>query len=800
MTQLLPPRTTGLTTLEPPKQWTYAPPRPASEGAPLDVGRLLGMLRRRWWLVAVVTLGAGAVAWNEARKEPTVYRATASIQLVDARGELTGGLVNDAVHGATYYDRTALSEAEVITSRAVAAEVVDSEPLGTRVQAIGFPTRLLSGVTVPDSARPARVSVTFTTKGTIVGAPTSAPIPYGTPITIGDARATIARPHLPLESGEIIVLPRDVAADLLRAALDATPRKQTNIISISYTSDDPVLARRIVNRTVTAYQSANARLAQQQSRRRRQFIEEQLARNDAQLAEAERSLSAFRGRQEAYSARDRFTVQQNGLLDVEMKRQDLVAERQLVSAVVRKMGSDDPTTRRDAFRMLASMQSFALNPVVSQLNGQLVTYETQRAELTSGPTGRTETNPEVLRLDTLIAQREQEVMRAASAQVALLDARIASLDELRARKVGAMQSYPAAEAEETHLAQNAEALRDQATLLRNEYQQARIAEAAEVGEVEIVDLATGARPLPTTGPRIIAIALMFGFIGGALLVILIESLNRTVKARGEIESATHLPVLATIPRTDAMKPAKARKVFARIATSPKQADQLQRQSVALATAAQWRSPTAEAFRHLRTGVFHLRNGSRPRQVVVTSPGEGEGKTSVATNLAITLAVQRMRVLLVDCDLYRSRMATVFELPQGPGLCEVILENVDPHDALYPSQVSGLYVMPAGTAPVTPEDTIGSARMTALLNELAREFDVIILDCPPVLALPDSAILSAGADAVVLVVRAGRSKRTELGEAIRELSTVGAHLAGVVLNDPDGQVPKDGGYYYASARG
>ncbi|NUQ91463.1 MAG: polysaccharide biosynthesis tyrosine autokinase [Gemmatimonadaceae bacterium] len=799
MTQLLPPRTTGLTTLEPPKQWTYTPPPARSEGAPVDVGRLLGMMRRRWWLVVLVTIGAGALAWNEARQEPVVYRATAVIQLVDARGELTGGLVNDDVHGATYYDRTALSEAEVITSRAVAAEVVDSEPLGTRVQTIGFAARLLSDVMVPDSARPIRVPVTFTEQGTILGT-AGAPVPYGTPIPIGDARATIARPHLPLAAGEILVLPRDVAADLLRAALDASPRKQTNIITVSYTSDDPVLARRIVNRTVTAYQSANARLAQQQSRRRRQFVEEQLARNDAQLADAERALSTFRGRQESYSARDRFTVQQNGLLDVEMKRQDLVAERQLVSAVVRKMGSDDATTRRDAFRMLASMQSFALNPVVSQLNGQLVTYETQRAELTSGPTGRTETNPEVLRLDTLIAQREQEVMRAASAQVALLDARIASLDELRARKVGAMQSYPAAEAEETHLAQNAQALRDQATLLRNEYQQARIAEAAEVGEVEIVDLATGARPLPTTGPRIIAIALIFGFIAGALLVILIESLNRTVKARGEIESATHLPVLATIPRTDAMKPAKAKKVFARIATSPKQADQLQRQSVALATASQWRSPTAEAFRHLRTGVFHTRNGARPRQVVITSPGEGEGKTSVAANLAITLAVQRMRVLLVDCDLYKSRMATVFDLPQGPGLCEVILENVDPHDALYPTQVSGLYAMPAGTAPVTPEDTIGSAKMTVLLNELAREFDVIILDCPPVLALPDSAILSAGADAVVLVVRAGRSKRAELGEAIRELSTVGARLAGVVLNDPDGQVPKDGGYYYAYARG
>ena len=118
----------------------------------MDVGRLLGMLRRRWWLVVLVTLGAGALAWNQARREATVYRAAAVIQLVDARGELTGGLVNDDVHGATYYDRTALSEAEVITSRAVAAEVVDSEPLGTRVQAIGFPTRLLSGVTVPDSA------------------------------------------------------------------------------------------------------------------------------------------------------------------------------------------------------------------------------------------------------------------------------------------------------------------------------------------------------------------------------------------------------------------------------------------------------------------------------------------------------------------------------------------------------------------------------------------------------------------------------------------------------------------------
>jgi capsular exopolysaccharide synthesis family protein len=187
-------------------------------------------------------------------------------------------------------------------------------------------------------------------------------------------------------------------------------------------------------------------------------------------------------------------------------------------------------------------------------------------------------------------------------------------------------------------------------------------------------------------------------------------------------------------------------------------------------------------------------------VLVTSPVEGEGKTSISVNLGVSLAQQRLRVLLVDCDLHGARLHRIFQLPQAPGLSQVLLEDALPREVLRATPISGLFVITAGTLPESPADAIGSPRMRAMLNDLVRDFDVVILDSSPVLAVSDSSILSAAADAVLIVVRAGKSSPTDIAEAGRQLSAVGARVAGAVLNDPDGRVPQYGGYAYGYPRG
>jgi capsular exopolysaccharide synthesis family protein len=179
---------------------------------------------------------------------------------------------------------------------------------------------------------------------------------------------------------------------------------------------------------------------------------------------------------------------------------------------------------------------------------------------------------------------------------------------------------------------------------------------------------------------------------------------------------------------------------------------------------------------------------------VTSPVEGDGKTSIAANLAIALARQRHRVLLIDCDVY-GKVHSLFQLPSSPGVSEVVTEGLSPTDVVRPSGVAGLSVMTSGRVAERTSEIVGSERMRAMLNDMAKDFDVLVLDCSPILALADSSILSVSSDAVLLVVRAGHTATAAAVEAMRHLATVGARVAGVVLNDPDERAQHYRGYYY-----
>jgi len=579
------------------------------------------------------------------------------------------------------------------------------------------------------------------------------------------------------------------------AGLDVTPRKQTNLIDIGYTAGDASTATRVVNRVAKVYQAVNTRMAQQQLHRRRVFIEDQLARTDAQLAEADRALSMFRNHQQAYSSQEKFKAQQAALAGLDVRREELDGDRKMARSLLRRFENGDDAARKSALSMLASAPEISGNQSpVPDLYHRLIDYQRTRAELTSGPAGRADTHPDVQRLDTLIASTQGELLSAARSHVALLDARVDALDEVRTRNSTALEQLPAAEAAETRLQQNSEALRSQGVSLRTEYQQARIAEAAELGTVEIVDLATRASVAQASNRRLVAFALFLGFLVGGGLALLLEAADRTVKRRDEIETSLHVPVLGTIPRIESNGNGQHLAGMSRIIANRNGTDLSKRRKVALTAIVQTRSPGAEAFRQLGASLFYSRGGQSARRILVTSPAEGDGKTSIASNLAITLAHQRHRVLLVDCDVY-GKLHSIFQVPASPGVSEVVLDRLPPTEAIHATAIPGLSIMTSGKPPENGSDIVGSGRMRAMLSDMGQVFDLVVLDCSPILALADSTILSVNSDAVLLVVRAGHTAATAAVEAVRQLSTVGARLAGVVLNDPEERARQYGDNYY-----
>lgn len=211
------------------------------------------------------------------------------------------------------------------------------------------------------------------------------------------------------------------------------------------------------------------------------------------------------------------------------------------------------------------------------------------------------------------------------------------------------------------------------------------------------------------------------------------------------------------------------------------------------------SAVAEAYRQTRTNVLFGQNGDVVRTLMVTGPGMTDGKTVTATNLAISLAQSGKRTLIVDADLRRPAVHSRFDVPQKPGLVEALRSG---SVGAMRTEIENLYVLPAGDttgdamtngAGTIAAELLGSTAMTSLLQRMKEEYDVVIVDTPPILAATDAAVMSTQCDATLLVVRAGKTRETEMNYAVKVLSDVHAPVIGAILNGFD--LTKAYGYTY-----
>ena len=204
----------------------------------------------------------------------------------------------------------------------------------------------------------------------------------------------------------------------------------------------------------------------------------------------------------------------------------------------------------------------------------------------------------------------------------------------------------------------------------------------------------------------------------------------------------------------------------------------------LAAAHDPQSPVAEAYRSLRTSIAFSRPGAAPKTLVFTSPLPGDGKSTTASNLAVTLARQGARCVLVDADMRRGALHTLFGAAREPGLSNVLLGRVPAAEAIRSVRSADVEIdlLPAGVAPPNPAELVGSPRMAELIAELAASYDAVIIDAPPLNLVTDAALIGVHADGVVLVARSAVTDRGAVAYAVEQLRGVRARVLGSVLND------------------
>jgi non-specific protein-tyrosine kinase len=204
-----------------------------------------------------------------------------------------------------------------------------------------------------------------------------------------------------------------------------------------------------------------------------------------------------------------------------------------------------------------------------------------------------------------------------------------------------------------------------------------------------------------------------------------------------------------------------------------------------------RSPVSEAYRTLRTNLSFYSLDNPIRTLVVTSPATGEGKSTTVANLAVTMAQSGRRTILVDCDLRRPSLHTLFNLSSEPGLTNMVLDETEA--PLQKTGVENLWLLASGPKPPNPADLLGTQKVDKVIEQLIAQADIVLFDAPPVIAVTDAAVLGAKVDGVLLVIQAGKTRRDHAERAKELLEKAKVRLVGATLTN----APKDssfGGYY------
>jgi len=303
-----------------------------------------------------------------------------------------------------------------------------------------------------------------------------------------------------------------------------------------------------------------------------------------------------------------------------------------------------------------------------------------------------------------------------------------------------------------------------------------------LGSVERVASVISAAPMAgkATGRQSWINFVIGGVVGFVLclgLAMMIEFNDTSIRSIEDVNEYIGLEVIGTIPRMRFGRPRGGRR---RRATYVSTVDEEQIDSC-IVTQHDPKSPISEAYRTLRTNFQFATMKQKPRTVMVTSAVPGEGKTTTAVNLAVTMADRGMRVLIVDTDLRRPNVHRVLRMERGPGLADVLREGLDPKSVIRPTRIENLWIISSGRVPPNPSELIGSDHMAALMAQLGDEFDLVICDAPSVLVVTDPVLLATHVDTCMMVVSTNNARRETVVRAKKLLATAQVEVAGVVVN-------------------
>lgn len=584
---------------------------------------------------------------------------------------------------------------------------------------------------------------------------------------------------------------------LLQQNTKVVPLKETDIVQVKAAAPNPDLAAFLANTIAQEYYKQSLQVSRGEITEVRQFLEEQLSNTQKELQQAEEALRVYKENEKVAALPEETEELVKQLASFESLYNEAKTELESNQKRLSYMQSQ----LKDRKSHLVDDISQISSPLIIQLRAEMANLEGIKAGYIAQ--GFSEEHPKMQEISERIKDIKQKLVKETSELVSRelassdplgysqelvdkilsLDIEIQSLTAKTEALKNIVNSYadnlntlPEKSLRLARLERNAKVGENIFLMLKEKYEESKINEAGQIGNVRIIDKALP--PVDPIKPKkkinlLLGALLGLGF--GLGMAFFVERLDNSLKSIEDVE-ATGLSILGSIPLIKSSKDKKSKK------EEEKSEDyQVKKITSNLVTHFEPKSPISEAYRTFRTNLQFARLDSPLKTILVTSSGPSEGKSTTVANLAITMAQMGTKTILIDSDLRRPVLHSIFNLQRTPGLTNYLAGNVPWKEIVQETLIENLSLLTCGVLPPNPSELLGSKKMRMLLEELKEKYDMILFDSPPVIAVTDAAVLSTLLDGVVLVSSSGSTSKEALQRAITLLENVKSRLIGGVLN-------------------
>ncbi len=578
----------------------------------------------------------------------------------------------------------------------------------------------------------------------------------------------------------------DEIRSAIRVSRGETDGVKNNIINVRYRHVDPELARDVANELCRTYIEYHRDVYSQENTRFILKLKTQIEKIERGLGGKEETLRKFKEEHQIVQLSDRAGLVTSKASEIELALQEtqlaLLENRERLQTLGSKITQQDENivqsmTYKNPYQNRIADLQLELVTLMAEYNPDHYKVQRVQNEIKS-LTEAMENEISKLAVEKTVVKnpvREGLIKSVVnlSVEISVLEAKRTALEQIREKQNEEIRKLPGIELEYAHLEKNTKSMMETLDLLRRRLEEAKIDKDSKESDLRVFELAgIPGQAVAEKKVSSIFMGLLVGFILGIGLAFLLEYLDQTLKDPGEVERNLELPLLGVVPLIEA--------------------DQ-----TAVETPGHLAKSVLEPFRALRANLKHLTGIHKAKVIMICSAVKGEGKTTLAGNLAITFAMDGKKVLLIDADLRRSQVHHYFNVDRGEGLVDLLLGERRPEDVERQTPHEGLSIITAGSKCHNPAELLGTYRFDEVIEELRSRADLVIFDSPAFLPVSDSLTMAPKMDAVVMILRTLWTPLKAARQTRNQLKRMGAKILGGILNGVShqhGYYPYYYGYY------